>query len=170
MYLSGGIRSHRGCEELASFNSSALVDPARLAREAIGYDLAPRNVSIPLHHGVSLAPNQSLFGKQGSVNSTIDNPRSPATRDPSDFISTQGITGMYTDADDIPRHNALGHNLFQGFINENGIASDKRRSRSKYKQPSWRDDGGAEGIIAGIYEMNAIEPDLSLFAVECESA
>jgi hypothetical protein len=62
---------------------------------------------------------------------------------------------MHTDADDIPRQDALRHNLFQRFVNQNGIASQKRGRCRKDKQPSWRDDGGAEGIIAGIYEMNA---------------
>jgi len=61
---------------------------------------------------------------------------------------------VYADADDIPGHNALRDNLFQRFVYENGVAGKQWGRRSKYKQPSWCNDGGAEGIIAGIYEMN----------------
>ena len=39
-------------QELAAFNPSALIDTVWLAGEAIGHDLAPRNIAISLHHGV----------------------------------------------------------------------------------------------------------------------
>src|SRR5271166_564420 len=61
---------------------------------------------------------------------------------------------MHTDADDISRHDALRHNRLQRFIDQDGIARGLRRRRRKNKQPSWRNDGGTKGIVAGVYEMN----------------
>jgi hypothetical protein len=61
---------------------------------------------------------------------------------------------MYTDADNISGHDALRRNLFQRFIDENGVASDLRRRCSKNEQPTRCDDGGTEGVVTGIYEMD----------------
>src|SRR5271157_626527 len=62
---------------------------------------------------------------------------------------------MDDDADDVSRHNAFGHNLFQRLIDKNWISRCVRCCRREDKQPSGRDDGRTERMIAGIYEMNA---------------
>src|ERR1019366_4104441 len=141
-------------QELATFNPSALIDAAWLASEAIGHHLAPRNIAISLHHGVSITVFQGLFGKQRSVNATIDHPRAALARHSTDLISAESIARMYADADDISRHDAFRHNLLQRLIDENGISRCLRCRRRKDKQPSWRYDGRTERIVAGIYEMN----------------
>jgi len=74
-------------QKLAAFNPTALIDPAWLAREAIGHDLAPRNIAISLHHGVSITAYQGLFRKQRSVNPTIDHPRAALARHSANLIS-----------------------------------------------------------------------------------
>jgi hypothetical protein len=51
--------------------------------------------------------------------------------------------------------NALRHNLLKRFIDEDGISGFARCGCSKDKQPPWSDDSGAEGVVAGINQMNA---------------
>src|ERR1035437_583945 len=141
-------------QELATFNPSDLIDTAWLAREANGHDLVPRHIAISLHNGVGATAFQSLLGIQRSVDATVDYPRAACARHAADFISTQSIPRMHTDADDISRHDAFRHNLLQRLIDQNGFPHGWRCRRRKDKQPSWRNDSGTERIIAGIYQMN----------------
>ncbi len=51
---------------------------------------------------------------------------------------------MYTNADNISRHDAFGDNLLQGLINKNGISRLLRCRCRKDKQPSGSNDGRAK--------------------------
>ncbi len=68
---------------------------------------------------------------------------------------------MDADADNISRVNCVGHNLLERFIDKDGITDDRGCGGSKHKEPTGRDDRGAEGIVAGIDEMDAHAANLS---------
>src|ERR1035438_2491946 len=94
-----------------------------------------RNITISLHHGVSITVFQGLFGIQSRVNATIDHPRAALARHSANLISAESIARMYADADDISWHDAFRHNLLQRLIDENGISRCLRCRRRKNKQP-----------------------------------
>src|SRR5664280_1119213 len=63
------------------------ADAAKRPSEAIGHHLAPRNIAISLHHGVSITVFQGLLGRQRRVNATIDHPRAALARHSANLIS-----------------------------------------------------------------------------------
>jgi hypothetical protein len=97
------------------------------------------------------------------MNSAVDDPGSPLAGHSADFIAAKSIPRVNADADDISGLNALGHNLFQGFVDQNGIPNGKWRRCCEHKQPSGGNDGSTKGVVARIYEMNAHETNLSSY-------
>jgi hypothetical protein len=59
------------------------------------------------------------------------------------------------DADNVVGLDGFGEDLFEGLIDQDGIASGGRGRCGEYKEPSWGDDGGTKRVVAGIYKMNA---------------
>ena len=114
--------------------------------------LAPGNVAIPFDCGVRFAAFQSFFGEESCVNPAVDHPRATAAGDLADLIAAQGVAGVDTDAHDVSRLNAFGVDLFKRLVDEDGISGHLRRFGRKHKQPSWCDDRGSKGIVAGIYK------------------
>jgi len=103
-------------QEVAAGNLAAFIDSLRLAGQAIDYRLAPGNVAVSGHHRMSLTQVQSLFRKQGGVNSAVDHPRPTAARHPAHFVAAQGVARMNADADDIARLDGFRHHLLQRLI------------------------------------------------------
>ena len=62
---------------------------------------------------------------------------------------------MDTDADYIPRLNALRDDLLQRFIDEDGIARHAWCRRRKHEEPSRGNDCCSKRIVTGINEMYA---------------
>jgi hypothetical protein len=89
------------------------------------------------------------------VNSAIDDPGAAGTRHAADGVTAQSIAGVHADADDVAGLDRLGHNLLEGFIDENGISDCGGCGGGEDEEPARRDDRGAKGIVAGIDEMNA---------------
>ncbi len=120
-------------EEFAAFDAAAFVDFFGLAGETIGDNLAPGKIAVAFDDGVGFAAFESLFRKQRGVNSAIDHPGAAAASHAADRVSAQGIAGVDADANDVAGLNRLGHNLFERFIDENGISDGQRRGGCKHE-------------------------------------
>jgi hypothetical protein len=61
------------------------------------------------------------------------------------------------DADDITGMDGFRVDLFERFIDEDGVANDGGCGSSENEEPTWRNDCGPKRIIAGIYKVNTQE-------------
>ena len=68
--------------------------------------LGPDDVAIALNHAVRVATLQRFLGVKRGVNAAIDHPGAALSRQTTDFIATQGVSGMNPDADKISGLNA----------------------------------------------------------------
>ena len=71
---------------------------------------------------VGTAEFMGFGGIECGVNPAKNNVSAAAARYLANLVSTQRVGGMNADAHNIPRLNAFGHNRFQSFIDDVGIA------------------------------------------------
>ncbi len=88
------------------------------------------------------------------MDAAVDDPGAARAGDAADLVSAQGIAGMDADADDVAGLDGLGVDLFERFIDEDGIACGGGRGGGEHEEPARRDDSGTKGIVAGIDEMH----------------
>ncbi len=154
--LFGGHEVPAAGEELAAADAAAVVDVLeRAIGEDVGDGLAPGDVSVALDDGVCCAELEGLFGEEGGVDAAVDDPCAALAGHAPDLVAAQGVAGVDADADDVAGMNGLGYDLFEGLIDEDGVAGDGGCSCCKDKQPARRDDGRAKRIITGIDQVNA---------------
>ena len=123
--------------------------------ETVCYSPGPNDVAIALHHRVPHAALQRFLREKRRVNAAIHNPCAPLAGHRTHLVPAQSIAGMHADADDVSRLNALGRNLLQRLIDQNGVSHRRRRGSRQNKQPTRRNDSRAKRIIAGIHKKNA---------------
>jgi hypothetical protein len=92
------------------------------AGENVGDCLAPGDVSVAFDYGVGVASFEGFFGKEGGVDAAVDDPGSAFAGDATDFVAAEGVAGVNADADDVVGLDGFGEDLFEGFVNENGIS------------------------------------------------
>ena len=126
-----------------------------MAGQAVRDDFGPDEVAVALDDRVRLALLQGLFGIQRGVNAAIDDPGAALARHLADLVAAQSVAGVDADADDVPGLNAVGIDLLQRLVDEDGIAHRRRRGRGQHEEPAGRNDGRAKGIVAGIHQKNA---------------
>ena len=68
---------------------------------------------------------------QRGVNAAIDHPGALLARQAADFISTQGVSGMNPDADEIAGLNACRNQGFEGLVHNDRVA---KRTGSRSRQ------------------------------------
>ena len=110
---------------------------------------------------------KGLLGKQRGVNAAVDHPGAPRPRHAPHFIAAQCVAGVNADADNVAACDALRLNLLQRFVDQHGIARNRRGGRRQHKQPSRRDDRRPERIVAWIDQMNAHLSQPSLVRARC---
>ena len=85
----------------------------------------------------------------------VDDPGSALAGHAAYLIAAQGVAGVDADADDVTGLDGAGIDGFDGFIDEDGVAGKGGGGSGKDEEPAGRDDCGAEGIVAGVHEVNA---------------
>jgi hypothetical protein len=98
---------------------------------------------------------EGLVGIESWVNAAVDDPCAALARYAAHLVSAKSVAGVDADADDVSGGDGVRDNLLQTFIDEDGVAGDAGCGCCNDKEPSGRDDGGAEGIVARIDEMDA---------------
>ena len=97
---------------------------------------------------------QRLLRIKRRMNAAEHDVSAALAREASHGVAAQRIAGVDADADDVAGRNALGNQTFKSFVTNLRIAKfDWRRGR-QHVQPTWRDDGGSECGIAGVYQMD----------------
>ena len=104
------------------------------------------------------------------MDAAVDDPGSALAGDAADFVAAEGVAGVDADADDVAGLDGFGDDLFDGFVDEDGVACGGGCGGGEDEEPTGGDDGGAKGVVAGIYKMNADESTFSrVNAVDSES-
>jgi len=93
------------------------------------------------------------------VDSAVDDPGSAFAGNAAYFVAAEGVAGVDADTDDVAGLDGFGDDLFDGFVDEDGVACDGWRGGGEDEEPTWGDDCGPKGVVAGIYEMNTQESD-----------
>jgi hypothetical protein len=96
------------------------------------------------------------------VDAAVDDPGSALAGDAADLVAAEGVAGVDADADDVAGLDGFGDDLLEGFVDEDGVACGGGCGGSEDEEPTRGDDGGAKGVVARIYEMNADESTLFL--------
>jgi hypothetical protein len=163
--LVAGHEIPAGGKELGAFDAAAFVDFVGVAGEAVGDDLAPGEVAVAFDYGVGLTLVHGFFREEGSVDTAVDDPATALAGHAAYFVAAKGVAGVDADADDVTGLDGFGDDLFEGFVDEDGVASDLRGCCGENKEPTWRDNCGPKRVVAGIYEMNTQESNLFLVRV-----
>src|ERR1051325_2472183 len=152
-------------QELIPRNPSTVINSLGRASSQIGDRLRPHDISVSLDDGMSAAQLKGLFRIQGCVDATIDHPGSAFPRLASDLHASQGVAGMDADAHYVAGLYAVGLNLFERLVGDEGIAVLGRSRGGKYIQPTRRDHADSERSITGIDQMNVhrCSPPWALF-------
>ncbi len=56
------------------------------------------------------------------MDAAVDNPGSAFACDAADFVAAEGVAGVDADSDDVAGLDGFGDDLFEGFVDEDGIA------------------------------------------------
>ena len=139
-------------QELAAFDAAAFVDALGFAFEAVGDAATPGDVSVAFDYGVGFAAFEGFSGEKRGVDAAVDDPCAAGAGHATHLIAAQSVAGVDADADDVAGLDAFGDDLFEGLIDEDGIAGDAGCGCGEDKEPSWRDDRGSKRIVAGVYE------------------
>ena len=94
------------------------------------------------------------------MDAAVDDPGSALASDAPDFVSAKGVAGMDADADDVAGLDGFGGDLFEGFVDEDGISCGRRCGCGENEEPTRGNYGGPKRVIAGIYEMDTQESTL----------
>jgi hypothetical protein len=169
--LVAGHKVPAGGEELSALDASAFVDLLRgSAGEDVGDGFTPGDVAVAFDYGVGVSAFEGFFGEEGGVDAAVDDPGSALAGDAADFVAAEGVAGVDADADDVAGLDGFGDDLFDGFVDEDGVACGGGCGGGEDEEPTGGDDGGAKGVVAGIYKMNADESTFSrVNAVDSES-
>src|ERR1700733_5477266 len=101
---------------------------------------------------MGFASFKGFFGEERGVNAAVDDPCSAGAGHAADLVAAQCVAGVDADADDVAGLDGFGDDLFEGLIDEDGVAGDFRCGRGEHEKPSRGDDRGAKGIVRGVYE------------------
>jgi hypothetical protein len=135
------------------------------------HDLAPGDVAVAFDYGVSVAAFEGFFGEEGGVDAAVDDPGSAFAGDAAYLVAAEGVAGVNADADDVVGLDGFGEDLFEGFVDEDGISCRRRCGCGEDEEPTGGDYCSPKRVVAGIYEMNANVnlPFLRTSAVDSES-
>lgn len=158
-------------EEFAAADPAAVINLLpQSARQAVGNDLSPGDVAISFDDRMRLTAIEGFLGEERGVDATVDDPGSAFARDVANFIAAQGIAGMDADTDNVAGLDGVGDDLFERFVDQDWVAGGGWGRGGQNEEPPGGDDGSTEGVVAGIYEMNADESTLfPANAVDSES-
>ena len=128
-------------------------------------DFAPGDVAVAFDYGMGCPAFEGFLGEEGGMDAAVDDPGSALSSDAAYFVAAKSVAGVDADADEVAGLDGFGEDLLDGFIDEDGVAGCGWGSGGEDEKPTWSDDGGTEGVVAGVDEMNADESTLFLVRV-----
>ncbi|WP_433984761.1 hypothetical protein RBB78_09865 [Tunturiibacter empetritectus] len=168
--LVAGHEIPAGGEEVGAADAAAFVDLFGLsAGEDVGDGFAPGYVAVAFDYGVGFAALECFFGEEGGVDAAVDDPGSAFAGDAADLVAAEGVAGVDADADDVAGLDGVGDDLFDGFVDEDGVACEGGCGGGEDEEPTGCDYSGPKRVVAGIYEMNTQESNLARYGgfTEC---
>src|SRR2546423_13163688 len=97
-----------GRQELGCFNAAAFIDSQRRSLHTIRQHLCPDDVAVTFYDGVSAAQLMSFVRIESGVNSSENYVRASIPCHFPDFVPTERIRGVDSDADNIARLDLVG--------------------------------------------------------------
>ena len=144
-----------GGEEVGSTDASTVVDVFGSSVHAVVDGFSPGDVSVSGDDGVGLAEVEALFGEERGVDAAVDDPGSALAGHASDRVAAEGVAGVDADTDDVAGSDAFRDDLLEGFVDQDGVASDGGGGRGEDKKPAGGDHSRTKRIIAWVHKMNA---------------
>jgi hypothetical protein len=103
-------------QELRGFDAAALVHCLWSLARAIRQHLCPHDISVSFNHGVGAAKLMRFVWVEGCVNASEHHLGAAVARHSANFVASERIRRVDTDADDIARLDAVWGYCRQSFI------------------------------------------------------
>ena len=139
-------------QELSGLDAAAFVDALLGAGEAIVDDAPPHPVAVSLHHRMRAAELVRLVRVERGVDPSVDHFCAGGVGGASDFVSSERVTGMDADADDVSGADGGEVERLERLVGQDRIAILGGCGGGQHVEPSRRDYADTEGDVAGVDE------------------
>src|SRR3954452_24030963 len=135
---------------MVGLDPAAIVNPARSAVDAVVKCFGPDHVAVALHHRMSTAEFDGLFGIESGMDAAEDHRGTALSGDLADLIAAQRITCMNANAEHIACTDTGWIEPLQSLIANDRVPERRGRGRRKDVEPAGRDYRRSERHIARV--------------------